>query len=251
MARYFIKLSYCGTAYHGWQQQPGDKETTVQRVLSHALCTYLRQDVGLIGCGRTDTGVHARDYVAHFDSGVLDDIPTLIHRLNRMLPPDIAVYDIVRVRDEAHARFDAISRSYEYNLHTIKSPFAQHSFYYTYKKPDVDVLNAAAARLLHYSDFYTFCKTNTDVQTTFCRLTQSEWVQLGDQYIYRVSADRFLRGMIRLIVGMCLNVDRGRFSLDDLGHALESRMRLSDDWSVPAHGLFLCDIRYPEGIVFE
>lgn len=248
LARYFIRLSYCGTAYHGWQTQANDAQLTVQGVLAKALSLYLRTEVEVTGCGRTDAGVHARDYTAHIDVPALTDIPTLLHRVNRMLPDDIAIHNVCPVHDQAHARFDAVSRSYEYHLHTSKDPFAIQSFYYTYGKPDVEVLNEAAQLLLAYTDFYTFCKTHTDVQTTLCHLTRSEWVQSGDQYIYRVSADRFLRGMIRLIVGMCLNIDRGRLSLDGVRRALESRSRLPDDWSVPAHGLFLCDIRYPDRI---
>ncbi len=249
LTRYFVRLSYCGTAYHGWQSQPDNTGITVQAAVERAMSTFLRRPIALTGCGRTDTGVHARDYVAHFDADSIQELPELVYRLNRMLPPDIAIHDIVKVGGETHARYDAVSRSYEYFLHTSKSPFAIHSFYYMYGRPDVNILNQAASLLLEYTDFFPFCKAHSDVHTTICQLQQSVWEKDGEQYIYRVTANRFLRGMIRLIVGMCLNVDRGQLTLEEVQQSLESRRRLRLDWSVPPQGLFLCNIRYP-GPVF-
>jgi len=245
LARYFIRLSYCGTAYNGWQNQPHAGTTTIQSVIENALFTFLRQKVDITGCGRTDKGVHARDYFAHFDIAPLDEIPTLIFRLNKLLPDDIAVHEIIEVAEDAHARFDATSRSYEYHLHTEKSPFSSHSFYYTYDKPDIEILNKVAQLILRYRDFTTFCKFHTDVKTMICHITESRWEKIGNQYIYRIKADRFLRGMIRLIVGVCLQVSRGKLTIEEVKTAMSEKRRTGQDWSVPAEGLFLCDIKYP------
>lgn len=245
LSRYFIRLSYCGAAYNGWQVQPHKGTRTVQGTLEDAMCRYFRHDISLTGCGRTDTGVHAKDYYAHFDAPEMMALHTHIYRLNKMLPPDIAIHDIIPVHDSAHARFDAVSRSYEYYLHTAKDPFAGHSLYYTYGVPDIDVLNEAAGLLLAFNDFATFCKYHSDVKTTLCQVNESHWHVEGNHYIYRVSADRFLRGMIRLVVGMCLQVARGKLTLDQVRQAMEQGQRTGHDWSVSPDGLFLCDIRYP------
>lgn len=244
LARYFIRLSYCGTAYNGWQNQPHEGTITIQSVIENALYTFLRQKIEITGCGRTDKGVHARDYYAHFDSDILEEIPTLIFRLNKLLPPDITIHDIFQVANDAHARFDAISRSYEYHLHTEKSPFAIHSFYYTYDTPKIEILNTVAELILQYDDFSTFCKFHTDTKTMICHITESQWEQFGNHYIYRIKADRFLRGMIRLIVGTCLQVARGKISIEEVKIAMTEKRRTGQDWSVPASGLFLSDIRY-------
>ena len=201
--------------------------------------------MGIVGCGRTDTGVHAQGYYAHIDIGSEVDIQQLIYRLNKILPMDIAIHDMIPLKDDAHARFDAMSRSYQYHLHTEKWPFAAQSFYYTYDRPDINVLNQAAAVLLEYEDFTSFCKLRTDVKTMICHVTESQWSKQGDHYIYRITSDRFLRGLIRLIVGRCLNVARGKLSLEDVRYAMDHQKRLHYDWSVPAEGLCLCDIRYP------
>ena len=245
MARYFIRLSYCGTAYNGWQNQPHAGTTTIQSVIENALFTFLRQKVDITGCGRTDKGVHARDYFAHFDIAPLGEIPTLIFRLNKLLPIDIVVHDIIQVTEDAHARFDATSRSYEYHLHTEKSPFDIHSFYYTYDTPNIEILNEVAELMLDHVDFTTFCKFHTDVKTMNCHITESRWEKIGNQYIYRIKADRFLRGMIRLIVGVCLQVSRGKLTIEEVKTAMSEKRRTGQDWSVPAEGLFLCDIKYP------
>jgi tRNA pseudouridine38-40 synthase len=162
-----------------------------------------------------------------------------------MLPPDISIHGILPVHDGAHARFDASSRSYEYHLHTLKDPFAVHSLYYTYGSPDIHILNEAAGLLLEYNDFATFCKYHADVKTTLCQINESYWRLEGNNYVYRISADRFLRGMIRLVVGMCLQVERGKLTLDQVRLAMERGGRTGHDWSVSPNGLFLCDIRYP------
>jgi tRNA pseudouridine38-40 synthase len=218
----------------------------VQSVIEKTLATYLQHSISLTGCGRTDTGVHARDFYAHFDVDVeLKEIPTLIYRINKMLPPDISVHAVISVHDTAHARFDALSRSYEYHLHTTKSPFLINSYYYPYGMTDLDLLNETASLIKKYSDFTTFCKTKTDVKTMNCKIAESFWTQHQDQFVYRITADRFLRGMIRLIVGMSLNVASGKLSLSDVSKAIDAKKRTGHDLSVPAHGLFLCDIKYP------
>lgn len=243
--RYFIRLSYCGTAYNGWQNQPHAGTITVQQEIERCMSTYLRSQIELTGCGRTDSGVHARDYYAHFDIiEEIEDTGMFLHRINKMLPTDIAVHEIIHVHDDAHARFDAISRSYEYNLHTSKSPFMVHSMYHPYPINDIAILNQAAGLILEYQDFTTFCKLHSDAKTMICKVSESYWTFEDDQYIYRITADRFLRGMIRLIVGMCLNVSSGKLTLDDVRQAIEARKRTGHDWSVPAIGLKLCDIKY-------
>ena len=244
MNRYFIRLSYCGTAYNGWQSQPHAQTKTIQRTIEHVLTTLIRKEVAIVGCGRTDTGVHAKNYVAHVDIPNGIDIKNLVYRANKLLPGDIAIHEIIPVTGQAHARFDAISRSYEYHLHTAKSPFEPFSYYYYYDEPDLEKLNAAASLLPKYTDFTTFCKLHSDVHTMNCKLTESIWIKNGDTYIYKVTSDRFLRGMIRLVAGMCLQVSRGKLTLDDVRYAMDKRCRLPQDWSVPAIGLVLCDIRY-------
>ena len=241
-----MRLSYCGTAYNGWQVQPHVGTTTVQGMLENVLMTLMRQAIPIVGCGRTDTGVHAKNYIAHFDTDSPLDIGNLINRMNKMLPADIAIHDIYSVKDNSHARFDAVSRSYQYHLHVAKSPFENLSYYYFYERPDLKKLNEVASMLLEYTEFNTFCKLHSDVKTKTCHLKESFWECHGDHYTYRITSDRFLRGMIRLIVGMCLQVARGHVTLDEVRQALETQTRLSQDWSVPAIGLILCDIQYKD-----
>ena len=244
MSRYFIRLSYQGSRYNGWQIQPHIGTITVQGMIEESLRTLLQEKVELTGCGRTDAGVHARDYFAHFDASNLD-VVALMYKMNRMLPDDIAIHDIMPVHDTAHARFDAISRAYQYTLHTAKLPFEHESFYYTYDTPILAKLNEAAILLLDFHDFETFCKSKSDVKTTLCSISESFWVQDGHSFKYRITSDRFLRGMIRLVVGMCLNVSRGVVSMQEVRDALTSKKKLDMNWSVPPDGLMLCDIKYP------
>jgi len=248
--RYFIKLAYCGTKFNGWQSQmEGKGARTVQTVLGQSLTTLTNEKISLVGCGRTDTGVHANDYYAHVDCGFDLLKKDFVFRLNKLLPPDIAIENIFAVKDDAHARFDAESRSYIYKLHTKKSVFSPYSFHYRYGTPDLSILNGAAKLLLEFKDFNTFCKANTDVRTTLCDLKKSEWFQISDfEYEYHVTSDRFLRGMIRLIVGMCLNVARQKLTLKEVRQAISEKRRTNHDWSVPAEGLFLCNIQYPKDI---
>ncbi|MBP6184880.1 MAG: tRNA pseudouridine(38-40) synthase TruA [Saprospiraceae bacterium] len=244
--RYFIELSYDGTGYGGWQSQPNTN--SVQQTLSDVLQVLLRHPVVITGCGRTDAGVHAEGYFAHFDTDRI--LPKdLRFRLNRLLPPDIAVHRIHSVHQEAHARFDAIQRRYRYRITLQKDPFLTHrAWSYPFPEtPDIEVLNQAAQILLNYTEFAPFCKTNSDAQTRICDVRESFWIPSADgrQLIYYITSDRFLRGMIRLVVGMCLRVAAGKTSLDEVRSAMDQQSLLHGSWLVPPDGLTLLDVRYP------
>ncbi len=244
--RYFLQLSYNGAAYSGWQSQPNS--TGVQAVIEEHLQTILREPVEIVGCGRTDAGVHASGFYAHFDWP--EPFPEhFLVRLNKLLPADIAIQAIHPVHPEAHARFDARQRRYKYQIHLTKDPLAnaQSWFYPHGHQPRLHVLNEAAQLLLHYGEFAPFCKSGTDAMTRKCRLSESFWVsdRSGTRLTYWVTSDRFLRGMIRLIVGMCLKVSEGKIDLQDVREALDKQSLLEGSWSVPADGLTLCEVRYP------
>lgn len=245
--RYFIYLSYKGTAYHGWQIQPNG--ISVQQVLENALSTVLREEIQVTAAGRTDSGVHALLMVAHFDcSSEIDQPAELTNKLNSFLPNDIAVYKIVEVKPEAHARFDAISRRYEYHLVTGKNVFKQGLAAREYALPDFAAMNQAAAILEEYSDFTSFSKLHTDVKTNNCAIKHAEWKQNGDEWIFTIEADRFLRNMVRAIVGTLLEVGRHKMSLNDFRKVIEARNRCAAGTSAPAEGLYLMDIQYPDEI---
>jgi tRNA pseudouridine38-40 synthase len=243
--RYFITLSYLGTHYNGWQRQPN--ASSVQQTLEEAMTTICRKPIELLGCGRTDTGVHAKHYVAHFDWE--DDLPiNFVFRLNGVLPYDIAVQDVVQVAATAHARFDAISRSYEYYLCAQKSPFTKDTvaFYPHFRQTDWEKVQAAATLLLDYQEFAPFCKSNHDALTMRCALTQSEWHvnQNTGEAVYYISGNRFLRGMVRLIVGASLHIGLGKLTMDDLCEAMEHQKPLPKPQSAFPQGLFLTNIIY-------
>jgi tRNA pseudouridine38-40 synthase len=246
MARYFLELAYNGTRFQGFQKQP-HTTATIQTQLEEKLRVLLRQATELVGCGRTDAGVHAKHYIAHFDAQ--EALPSdLVYRLNRILGEDIVIFRCFQVADTAHARFDAISRAYEYHLYFQKDPFAQEMAYYYPRAQhlNLDLMQAAAKLLLNFEDFAPFCKTKTDAKTRRCHLRRSEWQQLDAQrWVYHIQGDRFLRGMVRLIVGMCLYVGEGRMSLEQVEKALQTQTPLPQPMSVPPQGLFLTDIRYP------
>jgi len=248
--RYFIKLGYRGANYHGWQVQPHD--TSVQQVIEAAMATLLREPTPVTGAGRTDAGVNARLMVAHFDTGQpIADVPRLVHSLNALLPPDIAIYGIGAVHDDAHARFDATSRTYKYFAVTRKDPF-----YYplSWKCPpglDFDMMNEAAARLPHYTDFTSFSKLHTDVKTNNCRVTHAQWTREGDQWVFTITADRFLRNMVRAIVGTLVEVGRHKMTVEQFGHVIERKDRCAAGTSMPGHALFLWDITYPYPIAWN
>ncbi|MEM9824831.1 MAG: tRNA pseudouridine(38-40) synthase TruA [Bacteroidota bacterium] len=245
--RYFAELSYMGTQYNGWQKQPNCP--SVQATIEEALTTILRKSTEVVGCGRTDTGVHARQYFLHFDFE--QDFPkSFLKRLNKYLPPDISFKNIHAVENTAHARFDATHRAYEYHIDFRKNPFATHLTYHfphCYRL-DLDLLNEAAQLLLQFDAFYPFCKSKTDVKTMDCQLYKSEWQLFTgreEQLVFYIAANRFLRGMVRLIVGMCLNVGLKKLHLDEVKKALEKQERLRKSLSVPPQGLYLMDIHYP------
>lgn len=241
--RYFIDISYKGTAYHGWQVQ--ENAVSVQAMVNQALQTYFRQPTPCLGSGRTDTGVHALQQIAHFDAPHEVDIPQLIYKLNKLLPQDIAINSIRQVGLEAHARFDASSRSYIYKMHSKKSPFTEGlSYYYPYAL-DVETMNQAAKLLVGKHDFQVFSRVKTDVNTFVCTITQAEWRANNDTLAFHVSADRFLRGMVRAIVGTLLEVGQHRLSLEGFAEVIASKDRRKAGRAVPPQGLYLSEVVYP------
>ncbi len=243
LVRYFLELSYCGKNYYGWQRQPND--TSVQETLEDILSTLLKEKTGISGAGRTDSGVHARQMFAHFDSKNIVNTSDLTHKLNSFLPKDIAIHRIHRVKDDAHARFDATARTYEYWINTVKNPFLIDYSYYFYRDINVEKMNEASELVMEYTDFECFSKKNTDVKTHLCTLTHAAWKQEDELLIFTITANRFLRNMVRAIVGTLLDVGTLRSSLDDVRTIIESKKRALAGASVPAHGLYLTRVNYP------
>lgn len=240
--RYFIKFSYKGTNYHGWQYQPN--ATSVQETLTKALSVVLNSELEIMGAGRTDTGVHAREMFAHFDFKKEIETQTLIHKLNSFLPKDIAVSDIIPVHEDAHARFDATKRTYEYHINTTKNVFLEELSWYYHQRLDVNLMNEAAKILLNHIDFQCFSKVHTDVNTFNCKITEAYWKEANNQLIFTISADRFLRNMVRAIVGTLVYVGLGKITLEDFNTIIESKDRGKAGFSVPAHGLYLTEVKY-------
>ncbi len=246
MKRYFAYLSYKGTAYKGWQTQPNG--ITVQEVLERALSTVLRTKISLVGAGRTDAGVHASRMVAHFDAEPPIEPDALVRKLNSFLPQDIAIRHITEVKSNAHARFDAIGRVYEYRMTRNKNPFMTDTTAYIAGSLDFEKMNAAAQKLLRYTDFTSFSKLHTDVKTNNCTIRTAHWAQRDDLWIFTIEADRFLRNMVRAIVGTLLDVGRGKLSVDDFCRIIEAKNRCKAGTSAPASGLFLTEVKYPQDI---
>jgi len=247
MRRYFIYLAYNGTNYCGWQNQPNG--VSVQQKMEEALHILLRKPVPITGAGRTDAGVHARLMVAHFDwEDEACDLPLLTEKLNCLLPKDISVCKILPVTPEAHARFDALSRTYKYYVCREKDPFTYPFYYRLRVLPDFEKMNEAAAILPEYTDFTAFSKLHTDVLTNNCKIMQAEWKQEEQGWVFTIRADRFLRNMVRAIVGTLLEVGRGKRSLDGFRQVIESKDRGKAGTSVPGNALFLVDIEYPDSI---
>ena len=283
--RYFLKLAYNGTNYFGWQMQAN--AVAVQEVLANALNLLLKEEINLMGAGRTDTGVHAREFYAHFDtqicfdaerkdkplnplkgtaefadnqfspSGVGGDYPQIQHvskdnflkRINSFLPNDIVIYDILPVKDTAHARFDAISRTYHYYVLTKKDPFLDKFSHRVFQSLDMEKMNACCEKLMHYTDFTSFSKVHTQTFTNNCKITSAQWKEEKDGLlVFEITADRFLRNMVRAIVGTLLDVGKGKLSVDDFCTIIEQKDRCSAGVSVPAHALFLEKVIYPEDI---
>ena len=242
--RWKITLSYLGTSYAGWQRQPGD--LTVQQVVEEAFSTIMRQQIEIVGCGRTDTGVHARKYVAHLDVVDIEPTAKLIYQVNSILPHDIALHSIEQAASEFHARFDANERMYRYYLHFNKDPFLLNtSFYFQQSKElHIDQLHESAALLLQYDQFKPFCKTGSDADHYRCKIMESSWSVKDGRGVYTIRANRFLRGMVRLITGACLNVALGKITLEEMQESLDLQTPIPQAWSVPAEGLFLEEIVY-------
>lgn len=243
MQRYFVHFSYDGTRYHGWQIQPNGN--SVQEELQNALTVLLRTPIDVTGAGRTDAGVHARVMVAHFDTDVDFDAHQLAYRLNHFLPSDISVSKIEKVDSDLHARFSAKSRTYNYFLHTIKDPFSRAYSLEIHYDLDFDAMNKAAAYLTTQTDFASFCKTGADVKTTICHVSEAYWKQIdASHWMFVITANRFLRNMVRSVVGTLIDVGRHRMSLDDFQDVVAQKKRTSAGESMPAHALFLVDIQY-------
>lgn len=260
--RYFIELAYDGTNYHGWQVQPN--AVTVQEVLDHALSTVLRSPIETVGCGRTDTGVHATQFFAHFDVRSMvngqwsmdDPGKTMDHRLwtmdskvvnslNGILSKEISIKRVFLVHPEAHARFDATSRSYQYHIHFGKDPFKLNRSWELQDRPNINLMNQAAQIMMTYTDFSCFSKSNTQTFTNNCKISRAEWIEREGGLVFHISADRFLRNMVRAIVGTLIEIGRKEMEPEDIRQVIESKNRSKAGTSVPACGLYLTEVRYP------
>lgn len=241
--RYFITFSYDGTNYHGWQVQPNG--ISVQGELQRVLSTLLRQEIAITGAGRTDAGVHALKMVAHFDYDGVVDCEQLAYKMNRMLPQDISVSKIDEVSTDMHARFSATERTYHYYIHTRKDPFQRAYSCYIHYPLDFELMNRAGKILTGYDDFGAFCKAHSDVKTTLCRVTRAEWIQTGDTtWYFEITANRFLRNMVRAVVGTLIDVGRGRLTLEEFRSVIEGKHRSDAGESMPGNALFLEDVKY-------
>lgn len=246
LQRYFIELAYNGTVYHGWQIQKN--AISVQEILNKAMSTVLRAQIETLGCGRTDAGVHATQLYAHFDSNhvELDKAGSkFLTSVNALLPYDISVKRVIGVAETAHARFDATERSYEYHIHFYKDPFKYTFSWLMLDKPDVFLMNQAAKILFEYEDFSCFSKSNTQTFTNNCKIFKAEWKLENNKLVFYISADRFLRNMVRAIVGTLLMVGKRQITLDDVRLIIESKRRSNAGTSVPACGLYLTEVKYP------
>lgn len=243
MGRYFLKLAYNGKNYHGWQSQPN--AITVQQTLEEALSLLWRTPLEIVGAGRTDAGVHAKEMFAHFNFEGELDVRLWIKKLNSYLPKEIVIYDIILVPKDAHARFDATLRSYEYHLHLIKNPFIHEGSWYFPNPLHLQKMNEACQILFEYQDFECFSKTHTDVNTFDCKIKEAKWTQNGNQLIFSISADRFLRNMVRAIVGTMIEIGLEKMPPEQLHNIIKSKNRSEAGFSVPAHGLYLTEVKYP------
>ena len=247
--RYFLFLSYNGTRYHGWQIQ--DNAITVQQVLNESLSTILRREITTMGSGRTDTGVHARMQVAHFDLEEHVDEEFLVRRLNGILPKDIAAHSIRLENSEASTRFNAVSRQYHYKIHLNKSPFLENLSYGFFRELNIDLMNHACKQLTDWRDFECFSRVKTEVNNFYCDIFEAKWLRENDDVLFSVRANRFLRGMVRAIVGTMLEIGQEKIDSKDFQRILESRDRKKAGRAVPPQGLYLNDIVYPEEILLK
>jgi tRNA pseudouridine38-40 synthase len=244
--RYFIRLAYNGARYHGWQIQ--DNAITVQEVITRAIRLIWSLEINMVGCGRTDTGVHAREFYAHFDleeEKSREELNELTHRLNRYLTEDILIYNIYPVPPDLHARFSAISRTYEYHIHTRKDPFLNEFSWFVHQKLDIGLMNSGAGLLKEFDDFTSFSKANVKRKTNICKIMMAQWELTGHRLIFSITADRFLHDMVRAIVGTLIDLGEHKISIEDLRLIIESKNRCGAGESVPAKGLYLIGVEYP------
>jgi tRNA pseudouridine38-40 synthase len=250
MRRYFLKLAYNGENYFGWQIQPA--HISVQEVLTKVISLLLKENISIVGAGRTDTGVHAKEFYAHFDTSFIftkENKSDFIYRMNSFLPQDIVIDDIVNVNQDAHARFDALSRTYKYYISTKKNPFTRPFTHQLFYYPNIEQMNICCKKMMSYTDFTSFSKLHTQTQTNNCHIIDAIWTHNEtDLLVFEITADRFLRNMVRSIVGTLLEVGRGKISIEDFCTIIEQKDRRSAGMSVPAHALFLEKIVYPESI---
>jgi tRNA pseudouridine38-40 synthase len=247
--RYFLKLAYNGKNYHGWQSQKNAQ--SVQDELEKCLSLKLRESVKVTGCGRTDTGVHAREYFAHFDSSIKLDEDSkngFINRLNFFLPSDIVVFDLLEVGNEVNARFDALSRTYRYYISRNKNPFSQDTTFYFYGNLNLNLMIRATDLLFDYSDFTSFSKLHSQTNNNICKIIKAGWIESDDLLIFEITANRFLRNMVRAITGTLLEVGKDKLTLEGFRNVIEARNRKKAGFSVPAHALFLEKVTYEEDI---
>lgn len=247
MPRYFVRLAYNGTAYHGWQSQANAH--SVQDELEKCFSLKLRQQISVTGCGRTDTGVHARNYYAHFDTDEpIINCELALNELNQFLPADIVLYEIRPVCASAHARFDAVERTYHYYISREKNPFSTQTSWYVYGKLNLKAMEAASTLLTDYDDFTSFCKLHSQTTNNLCKVTLAKWMQRDQHLIFVITANRFLRNMVRAIVGTLVMVGREKITVDDFRDIITSKDRSKAGMSAPAQGLFLEDVRYPDAV---
>ena len=247
MQRYFIELSYNGQNYNGWQIQ--ENAPSIQQAINEAISTVLQQKINIVGCGRTDTGVHARQFFAHVDLNIDTkelDLTKIVKKLNGILSWDISIYKIFPVNSELHARFSATKRSYEYIISSCKDPFKHDYAYYHPYYLNIEKMNEAAALLLTYSDFTSFSKLHKQTKTNNCKIEEAQWIEKDHLLIFKISADRFLRNMVRAIVGTLIDVGREKISIEDIKTIIESKNRSSAGFSVPAKGLYLTEVIYSD-----
>lgn len=238
-------MCYRGSNYNGWQVQPNS--SSIQESVQKCLSILLREEISVIGCGRTDTGVHARNFFAHFntDSELLNDTEKLVYKINKFLPPDILIYSFHRMHDEAHSRFDAVSRTYKYYISERKEVFMADYCWQWKFNLDIELMNSAAKLLLNFVDFTSFSKLHTDVKTNICHISEANWNIENNMLVFTISADRFLRNMVRSIVGTLIDVGRKKITPDDFSQVIEKQDRTEAGMSAPAQGLFLENVIYP------
>lgn len=245
--RYFIKLRFKGTRYHGWQIQ--DNANAVQQTVNHALSLVLREKIETLGCGRTDTGVHASFFIAHFDvKREIADCPAVLGKLASLKIPDIDFMEFIPVKENANARFDAVSRTYEYHIIRTRNPFLMDFAYYLYGPLEVKKMEIVTTELIGLKDFGAFSKSRTQVKTNLCEITNAKWEWRDEKLVFTITADRFLRNMVRAIVGTLIEIGQGKRDASDFIKVIESRRRSRAGMSVPACGLFLTNVKYPADI---